>query len=125
MLPMPYLRRDADGSITSLHRRAEPEAADFLPDDDAEVQAFVGNEGMDQRFARLDAGFIRVLEDLIDVLIRAKVMNLTDLPVEAQRKLNSRKDQRRPSALSELNLLGDGTGLDEVFSALPARSSGA
>lgn len=115
MLPMPYLRRDADGSITSLHRQAEPEAAEFLNDDDAEVQAFVGNDSIEQRFARLDAGFIRVLEDLIDVLIRAKLMNLTDLPVEAQHKLNSRKDQRQPSALSELNLLGDGSGLEGVL----------
>ena len=112
---MPYLRRDTSGSITSLHRDVAPGAAEFLADDHPDVQAFVGNSGLDAPFARLDAGFIRVLEDLIDVLVRAKVMNLTDLPIEAQRKLNSRKDQRQPTALSELNLLGDGSGLEGVL----------
>lgn len=109
---MPYVRRDAHGSITSLHRQAEPGAADeFLDEDDAQVQAFVGNDAASDGFARLDAGFIRVLEDLIDVLVRQRVINVTDLPPEAQRKLYSRKDHRRPTALSALNLLGDGTDL--------------
>lgn len=112
---MPYLQRDANGSITSLHRQATPGAAEFLADDHPDVQGFVGNPSVGAPFARLDAGFIRVLEDLIDVLIRAKVLNLTDLPVEAQRKLNSRKDHRQPTALSELNLLGDGSGLEGVL----------
>ena len=122
---MPYLTRAADGTIASLHHQADAAASEFLADDHPEVQAFVGNDGAVQRFAQLDAGFIRVLEDLIDVLIRAKVMNLTDLPIEAQRKLFSRKDHRVPSALSELNLLGDlgplggGPGLDGVLGAVP------
>ena len=138
---MPYLKRAADGSITSLHRQADAAATEFLADEHPEVQAFVGNDDVLQRFAQLDAGFIRVLEDLIDVLIRAKVMNLTDLPIQAQRKLFSRKGHRAPSALSELNLLGDlgrlgdgpgdipgdgpsygpgdGPGLDSVLGAVP------
>jgi hypothetical protein len=109
---MPYVRRDARGAITSLHRQPEPGAADeFLADDDAQVQAFVGNDTASAAFTRLDAGFIRVLEDLIDVLVRQRVINITDLPADAQRKLHSRKDHRRPTALSALNLLGDGTDL--------------
>jgi len=109
---MPYVRRDARGAITSLHRQPEPGLADeYLADDDAQVQAFVGNHSDSAGFARLDAGFIRVLEDLIDVLVRQRVINVTDLPPEAQRKLNSRKDHRQPTALSALNLLGDGTDL--------------
>ena len=32
---------------------------------------------------------------------------ITDLPPAAQRKLYSRKDHRAPTALTELNLLGD------------------
>lgn len=111
---MPYLRRDASGSITSLHRDAAPGAAEFLADDHPDVQAFVGNSGLDAPFARLDAGFIRVLEDLIDVLVRAKVINVTDLPAQARHKLYSRKGQRRPGALAELNLLGDAGELDGV-----------
>lgn len=115
---MPYLRRDTSGSITSLHRDVAPGAAEFLADDHPDVQAFVGNSGLDAPFARLDAGFIRVLEDLIDVLIRRQVINITDLPSAAQHKLYSRKGHRVPTALSELNLLGEATEVES--SALQA-----
>ncbi|OWT79859.1 MULTISPECIES: hypothetical protein [unclassified Achromobacter] len=65
------------------------------------------NEGDD--FSRLDADFVRVLEDLIDTLIANGTLRLTDLPVQAQQKLTRRKQQR--ARLSEhLDLLGDEDG---------------
>ena len=105
-LTMPYVRRDARGSLTSLHRDAEEPGQELLADDDAEVQAFVG-QASTPAFGRMDADFIRVLEDLIDALIRRQVIIVTDLPSAAQQKLYSRKGHRVPSALSELNLLGE------------------
>lgn len=45
-------------------------------------------------FDRLDADFIRVVEDLIDVLIQKGMLRITDLPPGAQRKLTARKDLR-------------------------------
>jgi hypothetical protein len=45
--------------------------------------------------ARMDAEFIRVLEDLIDVLVAKGVINLTDLPPQALDKLNRRRNARR------------------------------
>jgi len=103
---MPYVRRDADGALVSLHRRPEFGAVELLPDQHPEVRAFLGAVS-DPGFEQLDAQFIRVLEDLIDLLIRRNVINVTDLPSAAQHKLYSRKDQRQPTALSELNLLGE------------------
>ena len=103
---MPYVRRDAQGALVSLHRDAEAGAHEWLDDDDAAVQAFVGRTQSDG-FEQLDADFIRVLEDLIDALIRRQVINITDLPGAAQQKLFSRKGHRVPTALSELNLLGE------------------
>lgn len=44
---------------------------------------------------------------LVDVLIQRNVINLTDLPADARRKLYSRKGHRHPSPLSALGLLGD------------------
>lgn len=108
---MPYVRRDAQGALVSLHRHADEVAAEWRAHDDAEVAAFLGQSpapGFDQ----LDADFIRVLEDLIDALIRQRVINITDLPPAAQRKLYSRKDHRAPTALTELNLLGDAPGAE-------------
>ena len=106
---MPFVARNALGVITSLHAQAEAAAVEFLPDSDPAVQAFVGNPGHagDGGFGQLDADFIRVLEDLIDVLIQRKLINLTDLPEDARRKLYSRKGRRHESPLSALGLLGD------------------
>lgn len=47
-----------------------------------------------ESFSGLDADFIRVVEDLIDVLITKGVIRITDLPPGAQRKLTARKDLR-------------------------------
>lgn len=53
-----------------------------------------------------DAEFIRVLEDLIDVLIANGTIRLTDLPSQALAKLNKRK-QTRQHLKGSLNLLGE------------------
>jgi len=108
---MPYICRNAQGTVTSLHREAEGEAREFLADEHPEVQAFVGRSAS-AGFERLDADFIRVLEDLIDVLLRKQLINVTDLPGDAQHKLYARKGYRGPSALGELNLLGESVDLD-------------
>lgn len=108
---MPYIRRNADGDLISLHRLAEAGADDFLPDEHPEVQEFVGR-GETRGFGRLDADFIRVLEDLIDLLIRRNVINVTDLPADARKKLFARKGHRSPTVLGELNLLGERSDID-------------
>ncbi len=108
---MPYVRRDAEGRIASLHREPEAGAAEFLPDEHAQVQAFVGRvppaASVDSdTFARLDADFVRVVEDVIDVLIARHVINITDLPPEAQAKLCSRKAFRGRAQQQALDLFG-------------------
>lgn len=88
-----YVLRDATGQISSLHR--DPVVgAQTLPADHPEVQQFLGAESEQQQFASLDASFLRVLEDLIDALIRRNVLCITDLPMEAQLKLFDRKHFR-------------------------------
>ncbi|HSM22427.1 MAG TPA: hypothetical protein VK876_09490, partial [Rubrivivax sp.] len=106
---MPYVFRAADGSLASLHRQAPGHPCEFLDADHPEVLAFLDATGADA-YERLDADFIRVLEDLIDVLLRRQVIAITDLPSEAQRKLYLRKGHRKARPLSELNLLGDSAG---------------
>ncbi|TXC66845.1 hypothetical protein FSC37_16700 [Piscinibacter aquaticus] len=101
---MPYVRRRADGRIDSLHRRAI-DGGEFLPDDHAEVQAFVGNDpAAKEDFSKLDADFVRVIEDVIDTLIVKNVINITDLPEQAQAKLFARKSFRERVSKSSLRL---------------------
>ena len=91
---MPYVRRDASRLIESLHRSAD-HSGEFVADAHAEAQAFVGSPGAEpQDFDRLDADFVRVIEDLIDTLIVKNVINITDLPDQAQAKLFARKSFR-------------------------------
>lgn len=118
-IPMPYVRRDALGALLSLHRQAGSGATEWLADDDAQVLAFLGQPQV-AGFQQLDADFIRVLEDLIDVLVDKHVINMTDLPAAARDKLAARRDHRRPTPLAELNLLGDTA--DESCAALRAFS---
>ena len=60
-------------------------------------------------FARLDADFVRVLEDVIDTLIARHVINITDLPDQAQAKLFARKSFRERAGRNALKLFGEET----------------
>jgi len=105
---MPFIRRNASGAVDSLHRRDEG-GCEFLPDDHPDVHAFLGASAPapDRAFATLDADFIRVIEDVIDTLISKNVINITDLPLEAQTKLFGRKGYRERRAKDALKLFGD------------------
>ena len=102
---MPYVRRNAEGLVDSLHRDRSGGAVEFLDDMHPEVQAFVGRgPGEPSDFGRLDADFVRVIEDVIDTLIVKNVINITDLPGEAQAKLFARKSFRERVSKSALRL---------------------
>ena len=110
---MPYVHRDTTGRISAMLREADADAAstEFLPDDNAEVLAFLGwgkspTEG--DGFVRMDADFVRVIEDVIDALIVKNVINITDLPGEAQIKLMNRRSFRERVSQNSLRLFEDG-----------------
>jgi hypothetical protein len=64
-------------------------------------------EPNDDGFARLDADFVRVIEDVIDTLIARNVINITDLPDQAQAKLFARKSFRERAGRNALKLFDD------------------
>ena len=112
---MPFVSRHPSGSIASLHRE-DPGSAEFLADDHTDVQAFVGNPGGtgSEGFGRLDADFVRVIEDVIDTLIVKNILNITDLPEQAQAKLFARKSFRERISKSSLRLF-ETTGFGDVI----------
>ncbi len=117
-----YVFRDARGQITSLHREAL-EGAQALSSDHPDVLAFTGREVEQEQFSKLDAGLVRVVEDLIDALIRRNVLCITDLPLEAQLKLFDRKYFREGLQGHALQLFSpanqhDTGNLDAVWSNL-------
>lgn len=101
---MPYVSRNPQGQIESLHRHAASSAEEYLDDHHAEVQAFVGRHTAPQEFDQLDAEFVRVIEDVIDTLIVKNIINITELPERAQAKLFARKSFRERVSKSSLQL---------------------
>ena len=102
---MPYVRRDDKGQIDSVQRLADEDCSEFIADGDRELLAFVGADTAAGRFDRLDAEFVRVLEDVIDTLVTRNILNVTDLPDQAQAKLFARKNFREHASKSALQLL--------------------
>lgn len=107
-------RRDASGQITAISQAvldpSEVQAGGWVlvPSADPDVQAFVRTlpDPSVNPLSQTDAGLARVLEDLIEVLIRREVIQFTDLPSPAQAKLLERRLTR--SGLSNrLDLLPD------------------
>ncbi len=106
---MPYAVRNLKGEIVSLHRY-DPGVGDELPADHPQVREFLGLDAVDgmtsidEDFGRLDADFIRVLEDVIDAMVSRNMLNITDLPESAQTKLFARKSfrDRRPKSALDL-----------------------
>ena len=50
---------------------------------------------------------MRVIEDVIDTLITRNIVNITDLPGEAQAKLFARKSFRERASRNSLSLVGE------------------
>nr|WP_197284574.1 hypothetical protein [Piscinibacter sakaiensis] len=71
---------------------------------------FLGADEDGQSFSRLDADFVRVVEDLIDVLLAKNILNVTDLPAEAQTKLFARKGFREKVSKNSLRLFDSNFG---------------
>ena len=120
---MPYIRRGSDGLIESLHRY-DTGGMEFLPDGHHDLMSFIGHTATSpSEFGRLDADFVRVIEDVIDTLIVKNIINITDLPGEAQAKLFARKSFRERVARNPLRLFSDtqfGSVIDDTnFGELP------
>jgi hypothetical protein len=104
-----YARKNADGRIVAISRNPDADPGwSALPDDAPEVQDFIeelAKRGQDDALRDSDLSFVRVLEDVIDLLIERGVIRFTDLPLPAQTKLLQRRDRRRQK--QGLQLLGD------------------
>lgn len=96
-----YCQKDAAGQVTALYipqagapqpfganwtltPKADPAVGDFLQDVMAQQNPM----------ARSDQAFVRVLDDLIEALVGRNLLQLSDLPSEAQVKFLERSLQR-------------------------------
>lgn len=90
---MKYVRKNADGDIVAISQESLGPEWTPMSDDGEAVNRFLSS-GSDVDLRSSDADFIRVLEDLIDVLVDRNVIRFTDLPPPAQAKLAHRQGMR-------------------------------
>lgn len=95
---MIYLERDTQGKIIALRREYTP-GMECRQSVDNEILEFLGHQKTDdavlQILAATDVGIMRILEDLINLLISKNIIMSTELPEEAQNKLQQRQQIRQ------------------------------
>lgn len=103
---MPYIERSADGKIIGLRTVAGQNAVEEKSVTDEEVLDFLKNN-LDNQFlksllAHSDAGLIRLLEDLIDLLTKKNIILFTELPEKAQEKIIEREQIRERISFQDI-----------------------
>lgn len=104
---MPFIKRDSSKKITGIFSEPHADAQEELSVNNIEIIDFLESDDYrrytDHLLNQSDADFIRVLEDLIDVLLKKNIILLTDLPEAAQDKLLKRKQIRKDFTQSILS----------------------
>ncbi|SDJ84820.1 MULTISPECIES: tryptophan synthase subunit beta like protein [Halomonadaceae] len=102
-----YVKRNETGQIVQAAREPSAECREFVPPCAPDLQAFMAEdeefEGID--LSKTDLAFIRVLEDLLEVLMDKGVISFTDLPEPAQQKVMERQSLRQ--RLNSVDLMGE------------------
>ncbi|MFH2123390.1 MAG: hypothetical protein ABIJ50_07920 [Pseudomonadota bacterium] len=96
---MLYVERDQKGKIVAIRREADTAEMELKEAVDDEILEFLvddkTNDSMIRLLASTDAGGMRILEDLINLLVRKNIIMSTELPHDAQIKLRQRRQLRQ------------------------------
>ncbi|PMR74886.1 tryptophan synthase subunit beta like protein [Billgrantia endophytica] len=92
-----YIKRSKNGEIEQLSREATADCKEFIELNSPELVAFIGSDEKAQVEAlrSSDLEFVRVLEDVIELLMDRGAISFTDLPAAAQEKLMARQTLRQ------------------------------
>jgi len=102
---MPFVKRNQDGEIEAISQQQDELFSEEILNSDKELQQFLSQIGQ-ETFTQSDLDFVRVVEDLINLLIAKNYIRFTDLPDQAQEKMRSRQ-ALRGKLNSSLDLLSD------------------
>jgi len=105
---MPYVKRDTAGRIVAASVEVDDAHPEAVAADDAALAVFVRGMSSGAEFVESDLDFVRVFEDVLELLLARGVIRFTDLPGAAQAKMIRRRSMR--AAPGSLDLL-DGDDL--------------
>lgn len=106
---MLYVKRNEQGKVLAVSKDPAP---GFVASDgniSRDVADFLSESGQLSDLAASDLDFVRVLDDLLQVLMEKGVLNFTDMPPEAQRKLVERDQLRKAKNALDVLLDDDGS----------------
>ncbi len=92
---MLFVARDSQGAICAIHPAATVEAPEALPADHPEVLQFIQACCRQNELSEMDRNFVRVIEDVVELLIAKELILFTDLPVMVQDKFMKRRQIRK------------------------------
>ncbi|RAH38156.1 tryptophan synthase subunit beta like protein [Halomonas sp. SL1] len=103
-----YVKRDGEGEILLVSRELTPQCDEYLAADSRELLDFMFEQESRNDLAHFqasDLAFVRVLEDVIELLMDKGVIRFTELPEAAQQKVMERQSMRH--RLNGLHLVAD------------------
>ena len=106
---MIYVKRDATGQVTAISKEPMEGFEQTDKSTASEIEERLASSS-DSLFQNSDLEFIRVLDDVIDLLISKNLVLFTELPEVVQEKYTQRT-QMRERRRDSLNLLED----DEIL----------
>lgn len=99
---MPYVLKNALGQIvaSSVTEKLNDDWVQVDAEDKAYMSFLERSLAEGDSFRESDIHLARVLEDLISLLVDRNIIRFTDLPEQAQKRLNQRQSMRSKSHLS-------------------------
>jgi len=101
---MAYVLKNLQGSIVAVSASEDiGEGWQLIENDAKEYLEFLENALAEKApFRESDIQLARVLEDLISMLIERNLIQFTDFPLAAQKRLNDRQNMRKKPQLSSI-----------------------
>ena len=105
---MPYIKRNERGDIVAVSQEALPGFVESTESDEPEVMAFTASLAGQEygELNRSDLDFVRVLDDVIELLMAKNVIQFTELPDASQAKMLMRR-RLRDGLDNKLDILPD------------------
>ncbi|MFT2111925.1 hypothetical protein [Marinomonas sp. 2405UD68-3] len=116
---MLYAKIDQQGTIIDVSTEQNDEYSKLVAPNDPNVaeilEAKISNTEALGMLTNSDSEMMRVLEDLIDLLSQKRLIQFTELPIAAQKKLLSRKWVRGLNASNDETLINEISSDDSDF----------